>query len=197
MLHGDTRYIYTDSFSDSATIQRSDEDDDVYHMYSSQHHHHHHHHHTSNGSSSTTTATASNSVEQLSDSEVEDVLRLASEYGVVATQHVHRLLHGMVKTMKKTKDGRTGGRDKNNNKGKQIKSSKYSLKYKYNKNTKGGGMGSSSSTYAEDLRRLFDDQMLADVSMVGSDGVHVRCHKFILSARSEVFRAMLSSGMVT
>ena len=52
------------------------------------------------------------------------------------------------------------------------------------------------SSYSDDMRMLFDDKTFTDVELVSGDGVRIPCHKFILAARSDVFSAMLSSGMV-
>ncbi|CAL8130951.1 unnamed protein product [Orchesella dallaii] len=44
------------------------------------------------------------------------------------------------------------------------------------------------------LEKLFDEKLLADCSLVLSNGTEVKCHRNVLAAHSDVFHTMLTSG---
>jgi speckle-type POZ protein len=48
---------------------------------------------------------------------------------------------------------------------------------------------------SEDIEEMYQDETFADFSLTCSDGEVLKCHKFMLAARSPVFRTMLSIDM--
>lgn len=54
---------------------------------------------------------------------------------------------------------------------------------------------SAPGSLMSDLKNIHSDKSFADVSIITADGEIIPVHKMLLSARSEVFRAMLSSPM--
>ncbi|CAL8130957.1 unnamed protein product [Orchesella dallaii] len=44
------------------------------------------------------------------------------------------------------------------------------------------------------LEKLFDEKLLADCSLILSNGTEVKCHRNVLAAQSDVFHTMLTSG---
>lgn len=56
-------------------------------------------------------------------------------------------------------------------------------------------VGSITSAYLDDYRKMFDNELFADFMLVTCDLVTLKAHKVVLSARSPVFYAMLTSDM--
>jgi speckle-type POZ protein len=48
---------------------------------------------------------------------------------------------------------------------------------------------------ADDLKSMFPNQPYSDFLIEANDGITLKCHKFILAARSKVFFAMLTQEM--
>lgn len=46
------------------------------------------------------------------------------------------------------------------------------------------------------MKSLLNDELFSDVTFVCEDGVKIKAHKAILASRCEVFRNMLTSGMI-